>query len=128
MSSLEDFYEAPAPTLLEISRDMAMTVLGNYVVLQPEEEKVLRFQPGSWRVIEAAIRDPATNEVTVKRRWEADVTEEDGQTVAKTFSTLSSKLATQLAQMHEDGELYRFKIGIISHPLGYRTEYTLHVF
>jgi len=105
-----------------------MTVLGNYVVLEPERERVLRFAPGSWRVIEATTRDPETGQPTRKRRFEADVIEEDGQPVAKSFSTLSGKLALQLQAMHEDGELYIYKIGITRHALGYRSEYTLRVF
>jgi hypothetical protein len=103
-------------------------VLENYVRLEPEREVVLRFEPGSFRMVEVTMRDPETHEIKVQTRYEAEVVEEDGKPVSKRFSTLSSKLGMQLQVMHEDGELYRYKIGITRHELGYRSEYTIRVF
>jgi len=102
-------------------------VLENFVRLVPEKEKILRFMPGSWRVEEATITDPATKQPKRVRRAVLDVTEEDYRPVVKTFSTLSDKLAVQLAQMHETGELYRYHVGITRHPSGLATEYTVRL-
>lgn len=103
-------------------------VLENFVRLVPEREKVLRFKPGSFRIEEATITDPKTKQPKRVRKAVLDVTEEDYRPVVKVFSTLSEKLATQLRQAHETGELYRYHVGITWRPRDYATEYTIRLF
>jgi hypothetical protein len=103
-------------------------VLENYVKLEREKEKVLKVKPGSFRVEEATITDPITKKPKRVRKAVIDVVEEDYRPVVKVFSTLSDKLATSLAQMHENGDLYRYHLGITWHPGGYATEYTPRLF
>jgi len=103
-------------------------VLENYVKLPREKERVMRFRPGSFRVEETTITDPKTKQPKRLRRAVVDVTEEDYRPVVKIFSTLSEKLATQLRQAHETGDLYRYHVGITWHPQELATEYTVRLF
>jgi len=103
-------------------------VLENFIRLERDREKVLRFKPGSWRVEDVTITDPKTKQPKRLRRAVLDVTEEDYRPVVKTFSVLAEKLATQLRQMHESGELYRYHVGVTWHPQDLATEYTLRIF
>jgi len=103
-------------------------VLENFVRLQRDSEKILRFKPGSWRVEETTITDPKTKQPKRVRRAVLDVLEEDYRPTVKIFSTLSEKLASQLAQAHTTGDLYRYRIGITWHPQELATEYTLRIF
>jgi len=103
-------------------------VLENFVKLLPETEKILRFKLGSFRVEETTITDPKTKQPKRVRRAVIDVIEEDYRPTVKIFSTLSEKLAAQLAQAHTTGDLYRYHYGITWHPQDLATEYTLRVF
>ena len=103
-------------------------VLENFVRLPRDAEKVMKFAEGSWRIEEATITDPVTKQPKRVRKAVLDVTEEDYRPVTKVFSTLSDKLAVQLKQMHDTGDLYRYHVGITWHPRGYATEYTVRVF
>ena len=103
-------------------------VLENFVRLPRDAEKVMRFAEGSFRVEETTITDPKTKQPKRVRRAVLDVTEEDYRPVVKIFSVLAEKLAVQLKQMHETGDLYRYHVGITWHPRELATEYTVRVF
>jgi len=103
-------------------------VLANFVRLERDREKVMRFKPGSWRVEETTITDPKTKLPKRVRRAVLDVVAEDHRPTVKIFSTLSEKLAAQLKQLHDTGELYRYNVGITWHPADLATEYTLRIF
>ena len=104
-----------------------MALLANYVRLEPEKEKCLRFRENSLRIEERTIRDPKTGVVKTVRALVLDVIEEDGIPVSKTFSTLSEKLAQILYNLHSTGELYRHYVCITWHPRDYATEYEVHL-
>jgi hypothetical protein len=103
-------------------------VLEYFVRLQADREKVLKFKPGSFRIEEAEIRDPVSKSVKRVRKAVMDVVEEDYRPVVKVFSTLSEKLALQLKTLHDNGDLYRYRVGITWRPRGYATEYSVRLF
>jgi len=79
-------------------------------------------------VEDVTITDPKTKLPKRVRRAVVDVVEEDYRPVVKTFSTLAEKLAVQLAQLHDTGELYRYRVGVTWHPQDLATEYTVRIF
>lgn len=102
--------------------------LENYVKLEKDVEKILRFKPESFRIEPREITDPKTE---IKRTLNAavvDVTEEDGRAVTKMFTTLGEKLATQLKTAHDNGTLYRYKVGVTMRGEGFGRKYTLRLF
>lgn len=101
--------------------------LKNYVRLQSEKQKLLRFKHESYRVEPREITDPASGTSKIVNAAVMDVIEEDGQAVNITFSTLSSKLATTLKTMHDNGTLYRGKIGITQRGSGYSRQYEVAI-
>lgn len=101
--------------------------LENYVKLVPGVEKVLRFKPESFRIEPRQIRDPVTKAFKGVRAGVADVTEEDGKPVTKTYSTLSEKHAAQLGVLHDNGQLYHYKIGLTVRGSGYGREYQIRL-
>ena len=103
-------------------------VLENFVRLKRDTEKVMRFRLGSFHVEDVTITDPKTKLPKRVRRAVVDVVEEDYRPVVKTFSTLAEKLAVQLAQLHDTGELYRYRVGVTWHPQDLATEYTVRIF
>lgn len=103
-------------------------VLANYVKLEPEKEKELRFVRGSWAVVPHTWRDPKTGRLKTGRRLSLDVLEEDYLPVSKGFSTLSEKLAARLEIAHLNGDLYRYRVGIKWTPNDLATEYQVRYF
>jgi len=102
--------------------------LENYVKLVRDVEKVLRIREGSFRIEERTIRDPTTKALKIVHAGVMDVYEEDGTPVTKTFSTLSEKLAAALRVAHNNGILYRNRVGIKVVGVGFTTEYQLRFF
>ena len=102
--------------------------LENFVKLEAGKEKILKIRPGSFRVEPRAFKDPKTQIPKTINAVVVDVVEEDGKPTAKTFSTVSDKLATQLRLAHENGTLYIYKVGIKRVGEGYGTEYQLRLF
>jgi hypothetical protein len=102
--------------------------LENYVKLVPDVEKVLRVKEGSFRIEPRTIIDPARKTPKIVNAASVDVYEEDGSPVTKTFSTLSEKLAAALQVSHNNGTLYRYKIGIKMVGAGYAKEFQLRYF
>jgi hypothetical protein len=105
----------------------AMT-LENYVKLVPDVEKVLRIREGSFRIEPRTIRDPHTKAPKIVNAAVMDVIEEDGVPVTKSFSTLGEKLAAALQVAHNNGTLYRNRIGIKRVGTGFVSEYQLRFF
>lgn len=103
-------------------------VLANYVKLEPEKEKVLRFKPDSLRIEDRIIIDPVTKRSKTVKALVLDVIEEDGLPVSKVFSTLSDKLATQLKALADTGQLYTYRVGITPHGRGFAREYAVRIF
>lgn len=102
--------------------------LENYVKFEKDREKTLKFKPESFRIEPREIIDPDTK---IKKKVNAavvDVTEEDDKPVSKILSTLSDKFATQLKTAHDNGTLYRYRVGITMKGEGYAREYTLRFF
>jgi len=102
--------------------------LENYVKLVRNVEKVLRIKEGSFRISPRTIRDPTTKASKIVNAAVMDVYEEDGAPVSKTFSTLGEKLAAALQVAHNNGDLYRYKVGIKMVGTGYVTEYQIRFF
>jgi len=102
--------------------------LENYVKLVREREKILRIKEGSFRIEPRTIRDPTTKAPKVVHAAAVDVYEEDGVPVSKIFSTLGEKLAAALQVAHNNGDLYRYKVGIKMVGTGYVTEYQIRFF
>ncbi|RLC79333.1 MAG: hypothetical protein DRJ03_23715 [Chloroflexi bacterium] len=103
-------------------------VLANYVKLETGVEKVLRIKPDSFRIEPRVIIDPVTKNKKTVNAAVMDVIEEDGVPVSKIFSTLSEKLAAILKTAHENGTLYRFRVGIKPVGEGYAREYQVRFF
>jgi len=101
--------------------------LENYVKLRADLETVIRVKDGSFRVEAATITDRQTRAPKQVRKAVVDVIEENSLPVSKTFSTLAEKLAAQLRTMHDNGDLYRYRIGLTWHPAGYATEYSIRL-
>ena len=101
--------------------------LENYVKLVSDVEKVLRIKEGSFRVEDRLIMDPKTHIEKTTRAAVVDVIEEDRVPVTKTFSTLSEKLATTLKTMHDNGDLYKYSVGVTKRGVGFRTEYEVRL-
>lgn len=102
--------------------------LENYVKLVREVEKVLRIKEGSFRIEARTIRDPTTKAPKIVHAAVVDVYEEDGKAVTKTFSTLGEKLAAALQVAHNNGDLYRYRVGIKMVGAGFVTEYQVRFF
>lgn len=102
--------------------------LENYVKLVKDVEKVLRFKPESFRIETRTIIDPVTKAQKSLNAAVVDVTEEDGRPVTKIFSTLGEKFAAALQVAHNNGTLYRYKLGITMKGEGYAREYQIRMF
>lgn len=102
--------------------------LENYVKLTRNVEKVLKFKPESFRIETRDITDSVTKKPRTVHAAVVDVTEEYGAPTTKIFSTLSEKLATQLKTAHDNGTLYRYRVGITVKGEGFTREYTLRFF
>ena len=103
-------------------------VLANYVRLEKDKEKILRFRPDSFRIEPRDIPDPNTGKLKIVNAAVLDVVEEDHIPVDKTFSTLSDKFATALKAAHDNGTLYDRRVGITKTGEGFRTEFTLRLY
>jgi len=91
-------------------------------------EKVLRVKEGSFRLETRTITDPTTKKPKTVQAAVMDVYEEDGSPVTKVFSTLSEKLAAALQVAHNNGNLYRYRLGIKMVGAGFVTEYQIRFF
>uniref|UniRef100_A0A6M3X4X0 Uncharacterized protein n=1 Tax=viral metagenome TaxID=1070528 RepID=A0A6M3X4X0_9ZZZZ len=102
--------------------------LENYVKLTRDMEKVLKFKPESFRVETREITDTVTKKPRTVHAATVDVIEEDGAPVTKTYNTLSEKHATQLKTAHDNGTLYRYRVGITVKGEGFAREYQIRFF
>jgi len=102
--------------------------LGNFVKLEPNVEKVLKIKTGSFRIEPRTIVDPKSKEPKSINAAVMDVIEEDGAPVAKTFSTVSEKLASQLQVAAASGQLYSYRVGLKMTGSGFTREYSLRLF
>lgn len=102
--------------------------LANYVKLEADIEKVLRIKQGSFHIEPRTITDPVTKDQKIVNAAVMTVIEEDGKAIDKTFSTLSDKLASTLRVSHENGNLYRYRVGIKPVGEGYAREYQVRLF
>jgi len=98
-----------------------MSLLSNYVVLEPNKPKTLKLT--NERIEERVITDPKTKVTKVVRALVYDCIEEDGRPVSKTFSTLSEKLAIMLHTLWERRTRDYIKVRITRIPRDYATEY-----
>lgn len=102
---------------------VAMSVLGNYVRLEPGRPKRLHLV--SHQFVEKIIRDPLIADAKSVRVLQFRVDREDGQKVDKVFSVTSEKLA-QAFLPYLDGQRYRFyEVEIIKTGEGFLTDYTV---
>lgn len=102
-----------------------MSVLGNFVKLEPERPKRLKLTRP--RIEERIIHDPKTGMTKVVRALVFDCIEEDGRPVSKTFSTLSEKLARMLLAIWERRTKDYIYVEIIWYPRDFATEYEVRV-
>jgi hypothetical protein len=102
--------------------------LANFVKLIDNVETVLRVKEGSFRIDTRTITDPRTKLQKTVNAATVDVIEENGQPVSKTFSTLADKLASTLKSAHDNGSLYRYRVGIKPVGSGFTKEYQVRFF
>ena len=105
-----------------------LMVLANYVMLEKDKEKMLRFRRDSFRIEPREIVDPTSKKSKIINAAVLDVIEEDHIPVDKTFSTLSDKLATALKAAHDNGTLYDRRVGITMTGEGFWREYALTLY
>lgn len=102
--------------------------LENFVRLVPNVEKVLRFKPESFRIEPRVIIDSVTKAQRTVNAAVVDVIEEDGAPSTKILSTLGEKFAAALQVAHNNGTLYRYRVGIIMRGEGFGREYQIRFF
>lgn len=100
-----------------------VTPTPNYIKLEPEKTKVLRFDKWYWE--DRDITDPKTRQPKPVRVMVLHATEEDGKTVDLPFSALSYKLQQILAPLINSGALFTRPVSFTWHPRDYSTEYTV---
>jgi hypothetical protein len=100
-----------------------VTPQANYIQLQPEKTKVMRFDKWFWE--DREITDPKTRQQKPVRVMVLHCTEEDGKPVDLPFSALSYKLQQTLAPLIESGALFTRTVSITWHARDYSTEYTV---
>jgi hypothetical protein len=95
----------------------------NYVQLEPEKTKRLRFDGWNWD--DREITDPKTRQVKQVKVMVLHATEEDGNKIDKPFSVLSYKLQQTLAPLIDTGALFTRLVSITWYPRGHATEYSV---
>jgi len=100
-----------------------VTPTPNYVVLEPNKTKRMRFD--KWSKDDRQIVDPQNRMNKTVTAWAFHVTEIDGQPADTVFSTLSNKLQLTLAPLIETGVLFTRRIDITWYPRGHATEYSV---
>jgi hypothetical protein len=100
-----------------------ITPAENYVKLQPEKAKRLRFDKWWWE--ERTITDPRSKVPKTVKVMVFHVTEEDGQPVDKIFSALAYKLQQSLAPLIETGVIFTRIVSVTWYPRDYATEYAV---
>ena len=95
----------------------------NYVELEPEKTKKLKFDRWWWE--DRTIADPRTRQPKTVKVMVLHATEEDGSPVDKPFSALSYKLQQTLAPLIDTGTLFTRQVSITWHPRDYASEYSV---
>jgi len=95
----------------------------NYVQLEPEKTKRLRFDKWWWD--DRTITDPKTRQAKPVRVMVLHTIEEDGNKIDKPFSVLSYKLQQTLAPLIDTGALFTRLVSITWSPRGHATEYSV---
>ena len=95
----------------------------NYVKLDPEKTKKLRFDKWWWE--DRQITDPKSRQPKTVRVMVFHVTQEDGQPVDTIFSVLAYKLQQILAPLIDTGQMFTREIQITWYPRDYQTEYSV---
>jgi hypothetical protein len=93
----------------------------NYVKLEPEKTKRLKFDKWWWD--DRQITDPKSRVQKTVKAMVFHVTEEDGQPADTTFSVLSYKLQQTLAPLIDTGVVFTRRVNITWYPRDYSTEY-----
>lgn len=100
-----------------------VTPTPNYVVLEPQKTKRLRFDRWSWE--DRQIVDPQSRLNKTVKVMVLHVTEVDGQPADTLFSALSYKLQQTLAPLIDTGVLFTRRVDITWYPRGHATEYSV---
>jgi hypothetical protein len=95
----------------------------NYVQLEPEKTKRLRFDQWWWE--DRQITDPRTRRPKTVKVMVLHATEEDGNPVDKPLSVLSFRLQQTLAPLIETGAIFTRTVSITWYPRDYATEYSV---
>lgn len=102
---------------------MTVTVEPGYIKLIPQ--RPTRMRADRWQWEDREITDPMTRQIKKVRVMVLHITELDGAKVDTTFSTVSTKLQSQLAPLIDSGQLFLRAWTITWNPRGYATEYTV---
>ena len=93
----------------------------NFVKLEPEKTKSLRFDKWWWE--DRKVTDPKSKILKTNTVMVFHVTEEDGQPVDTVFSVMGWKLQQTLAPLIETGAIFTRRVDITWYPRDYATEY-----
>ncbi len=104
---------------------MVFTPQASYIVLEPNVPARLRVKAA--RQEDRPIRDPDTNAAKIINVLVLDVTEINGQTVAKELSFTSFNAQQELAPLINSGEIFRKVLEITYRPGGRLTRYELRL-
>jgi len=102
-----------------------MSVLGNFVRLEPEKPVILMFDRDWFE--EREIVDPITKAAKTVRVLVLHVINEDGKEVDKTYSVISERHAAELMKLKELGVLFTRPIKLTKHGKGFRSEIEIQV-
>jgi len=98
-------------------------VLGNFVEMKEEVEKVLRFT--GYKMTSETIPDRITKQPKILNMLILNVSEEDGKPVSKEYRVTSEKHARDLWPHLQDGSFKTRAFGITPHGKGFLREYTI---
>lgn len=102
---------------------MTVEVTTNYIKLVAQRPTTMRSDRWQWE--DREITDPLSRQIKKVRAMVLHITELDGAKVDTTFSTVSTKLQSQLAPLIDSGALFYRPWTVTWNPRGYATEYAI---
>mgnify|MGYP001567325345 CR=1 FL=1 len=104
---------------------MVFTPQANYIILEPNTPVRLRVKAA--RQEDRPITDPVSRQPKIINVLVLDVTELNGQPLAKELSFTSFKAQQALAPLLNSGEAFRRILEVTYRPKGFATEYEFRV-
>lgn len=100
-----------------------MTVLQNYVILEPDVPARLHFI--DHRIVRKTITDPATGQPTARNTLELTVDRLDGREVESVLSIMAEKFASLLEPYLKDRSYKDYEFLITVTGEGFRRQFTV---